>query len=38
MPYVSMGHHEPRWPEFTSFHWKYFMNEVEADLEYVKKL
>jgi len=38
MPYVSMGHHEPRWPEFTAFHWKYFVTEVEADLKYVKKL
>ncbi len=28
MPYVSMGHHEPRWPEFTAFHWKYFLKDV----------
>ncbi len=36
MPYVSMGHHEPRWPEFTQFHWKYFLKDVEADVEYVR--
>ena len=38
MPYVSMGHHEPRWPEFTSFHWSRFLEEVEADITYVKNL
>jgi hypothetical protein len=38
MPYVSMGHHDPRWPDFTAFHWKYFLRDVEADLEYVKGL
>jgi len=36
MPYVSMGHHEPRWPEFTAFHWKYFLKDVEQDLEFVQ--
>lgn len=36
MPYVSFGHHEPRWPEFTAFHWKYFLKDVEQDLEYVQ--
>lgn len=36
MPYVSFGHHEPRWPEFTAFHWKYFLNDVEQDVEFVK--
>lgn len=36
MPYVSMGHHEPRWPEFTAFHWKYFLKDVEADIEFVR--
>ena len=36
MPYVSMGHHEQRWPEFTSFHWSIFLKDVEADIEYVK--
>ena len=35
MPYVSMGHHEPKWPEFTSFHWSNFLEDVEADIEYV---
>ena len=35
MPYVSMGHHEPKWPEFTSFHWSNFIKDVEADIEYV---
>lgn len=37
MPYVSMGHHEQRWPEFKAFHWKYFLKDVEADIEFVKK-
>jgi len=36
MPYVSMGHHEQRWPEFTSFHWSIFLKDVEADIEYVR--
>ena len=36
MPYVSMGHHEPRWPEFNKFHWKYFLKDVEADIDFVK--
>jgi hypothetical protein len=38
MPYVSMGHHESKWPEFTSFHWSVFLKDVEADLVYVSKL
>jgi hypothetical protein len=38
MPYVSMGHHEPKWPEFTSFHWSTFTLDVEADIEYVVKI
>ena len=38
MPYVSMGHHEPKWPAFTSFHWSHFLEEVQADLDYVKQL
>lgn len=38
MPYVSMGHHEPRWPEFTAFHWKLFLKDVEQDYEFVKQL
>ncbi len=38
MPYVSFGHHEPRWPEFTAFHWKFFIDEVKDDLEFVKNL
>ena len=33
MPYVSMGHHQPRWPEFTGFHWKHFLKDVERDVE-----
>ncbi|MHC4557713.1 MAG: hypothetical protein ACYTFW_05760 [Planctomycetota bacterium] len=33
MPYVSMGHHQPRWPEFTGFHWKHFLKEVQRDVE-----
>ena len=37
MPYVSMGHHEPKWPEFKEFHWKNFLKDVEADLEFVRK-
>jgi hypothetical protein len=38
MPYVSFGHHEPRWPEFTAFHWKFFIDKVKDDLEFVKNL
>ena len=38
MPYVSFGHHQPRWPEFTAFHWKFFIDEVKDDLEFVKNL
>jgi hypothetical protein len=38
MPYVSFGHHEPRWPEFTAFHWKFFIDEVKDDLEFVENL
>jgi len=38
MPYVSMGHHEPKWPEFTSFHWSIFTKDVEADIEYVRNI
>ena len=36
MPYVSMGHHEPRWPEFTAFHWKYFLKDVQQDFDFVQ--
>jgi len=36
MPYVSMGHHEPRWPEFKAFHWKYFLKDVKSDIDFVK--
>lgn len=36
MPYVSFGHHEPRWPEFTAFHWSKFLDDVKADIEYIK--
>ncbi len=36
MPYVSMGHHEQRWPEFASFHWSNFLKDVEADIEYLR--
>jgi len=38
MPYVSMGHQDQRWPEFTSFHWSKFLMEVEADIEYVRNI
>ena len=38
MPYVSMGYPEQKWPEFTSFHWVDFLEEVERDLTYVKEL
>jgi len=38
MPYVSMGHHEQLWPEFTSFHWSKFLKDVEADIEYVRNI
>jgi len=33
MPYVSMGHHQQRWPEFTGFHWKLFLKDVKRDVE-----
>lgn len=36
MPYVIMGHHENRWPDFKGFHWKNYTKEVEADIEYIK--
>jgi hypothetical protein len=38
MPYVSMGHHDQKWPDFKAFHWELFRNEVQADLDYVKNL
>lgn len=38
MPYVSMGHHEQRWPRFKAFHWELFLEDVKADLEHVKQL
>jgi len=38
MPYVSMGHHEQLWPEFTSFHWSKFLKDVKADIEYVRNI
>jgi hypothetical protein len=38
MPYVSMGHPEQRWPEFTRFHWSEFQADVEADLDWAKAL
>jgi hypothetical protein len=38
MPYVSMGHHEQRWPEFTRFHWSQFQEDVNADLEWALAL
>jgi hypothetical protein len=37
MPYVSMGHHEQKWPEFISFHWMDFLDEVEADVAYARE-
>ncbi len=38
MPYVSMGHHESRWPEFKTFHWENFLSDVKEDVAYVKNL
>jgi len=38
MPYVSMGHHEQRWPEFKSFHWSNFLQDVKADIEFANNL
>lgn len=37
VPYVSMGHHEQRWPGFTRFHWSLFTDQVVADLDYARK-
>ncbi len=36
MPYVSMGHHTQKWPEFKAIHWEHFLEEVAADIEYVR--
>ena len=33
MPYVSMGHHQARWPGFTGFHWKHYLKDVKRDIE-----
>ena len=38
MPYVSMGHHNQRWPEFRAFHWEHFREEVKRDWDYVNEL
>jgi hypothetical protein len=38
MPYVSMGHREQRWPDFTAFHWELLLDDVKADQEYVRNL
>jgi hypothetical protein len=38
MPYVSMGHHEQKWPDFKAFHWELFRDDVKADQDYVKNL
>jgi len=38
MPYVSMGHHQQRWPDFTAFHWKLLLEDVKADQDYVRNL
>jgi len=38
MPYVSMGHHDQKWPGFRSFHWMDFLDDVEEDLAYVKEM
>ena len=38
MPYVSMGYHDSLWPEFTEFHWKFFLKDVEQDLKYVQEM
>ena len=35
MPYVSMGYHEQKWPDFRTFHWENFMTDVKADLDYI---
>ena len=37
MPYVSMGHHNQRWPEFRAFHWDHFSEEVKRDWDYVNE-
>jgi hypothetical protein len=38
MPYVSMGHHNQRWPEFQAFHWEHFRDEVIRDRDHVNEL
>ena len=38
MPYVSMGHHEQKWPDFKRFHWSEFSLEVERDIEFATNL
>jgi len=36
MPYVSIGYRPNKWPEFTAFHWKYFLKDVKDDIDFVK--
>lgn len=38
MPYVSFGHHQPRWPDFTAFHWNLFLNDVKADIAFAESM
>ncbi|MGW8315770.1 MAG: hypothetical protein ACWGNV_09240, partial [Bacteroidales bacterium] len=38
MPYVSMGYPDQKWPGFKSFHWMDFLDEVERDVDVVKKM
>jgi hypothetical protein len=38
MPYVSMGHHPQKWPDFQAFHWELFLDDVRADLDHVRRI
>lgn len=38
MPYVSIGDQREKWPEFKTFHWSHFLKDVQADINFVKKM
>ena len=38
MPYVSMGYQDQKWPDFKAFHWELFLDEVKAEIEYVRNV
>jgi hypothetical protein len=38
MPYVSIESDNPRWGDFSKFHWSQFKSAVAADVEYARNL